>query len=138
MEEKSYVGMGFTVCPYCGKENEENCILIDRHMRPTLKQRNFTGIELCDEHKKLAEEHNAVCLFAMNDVDGGMALHDFSALVSLNTFTEMFQEAIENGAHIPEIGNCVQVNPKVMDALKAAAARDAEHAHESQADTGNA
>ena len=36
MEEKSYVGMGFTMCLYCGKENEADCLLIDSRMRPTL------------------------------------------------------------------------------------------------------
>lgn len=137
MGEKNYVGMGYTVCPYCGKENEEACILIDRHMRSTLEQRNFAGMELCDEHKKLAEEHNAVCLFAMDEVDGVMKLHGFSVLMSLNTFTKMFQEAIKKEARIPKIGNCVQVHPKMMDAL-IAAARDAGQAHESQVDTDNA
>lgn len=121
MEEKSYVGMGFTVCPYCGKENEEKCVLIDKRMRPTLGRRNFIGMELCDEHKKLAEEKQLVCLFAVNEMDGTIALHGPGALMSLNAFTEVFKTSIENGAPVPEIGQCVQMNPKMMDALRAAA-----------------
>lgn len=137
MGEKSYVGMGFTVCPYCGKENEANCLLMDRRMRPTLEQRNFIGMELCDEHKKLAEENQLVCLFAVDEVDGTSALHGPGALMSLNTFTEIFKEPIENGAPVPEIGQCVQINRKTMDVLMAAA-QQAELEYENQADTVNA
>lgn len=107
MEEKSYVGMGFTMCLYCGKENEADCLLIDSRMRPTLGRRNFMGMELCDEHKKPAEEKQLVCLFAVDEVDEGIALHGPGALMSLNAFTEVFKSSIENGAPVPEIGQCV-------------------------------
>lgn len=56
MSDKSFVGMGHKVCPYCGKEHSEE-VLIDRRMKDTLTRNEMLGFELCDEHKLLAESH---------------------------------------------------------------------------------
>jgi hypothetical protein len=56
MSDKSHVGMGHKVCPYCGKEHSE-VVLLDTHLKDTLEHSNMIGFELCDEHKLLAESH---------------------------------------------------------------------------------
>ena len=46
-EERSHVALGVTVCPVCDAEQDNN-ILLDRTLRPTLPKRVFTGFELCE------------------------------------------------------------------------------------------
>lgn len=52
MSEKSYVGMGFSVCPVCATKHSE-VVLLDQRMRMSLKRDNFMGFEMCENDKKL-------------------------------------------------------------------------------------
>lgn len=58
-QQRPAVGMGYAVCPVCGKEHDE-MVLIERRWIPAvptkLEQRNFTGFSLCPEHKKLHDD----------------------------------------------------------------------------------
>jgi hypothetical protein len=56
MNDKSHVGMGHYVCPYCGKEHSE-VVLVNKSLKDTLERENMLGFELCDEHKLLAENY---------------------------------------------------------------------------------
>jgi len=55
MPEKSYVGMGHTVCPICTKKHNST-ILIDKRLRNTLTNDMVTDIGLCDEHQELYDK----------------------------------------------------------------------------------
>lgn len=55
MEEKSYVGMGFHVCPVCGIKHTEE-VLIDKRMIATLTTNMFLGYMMCLEDKKRFDE----------------------------------------------------------------------------------
>jgi hypothetical protein len=55
MTEKSHVGMGFHVCPVCGKEHDE-VVLLDRRLRNTLTNHMFAGWSMCEEHQKLRDD----------------------------------------------------------------------------------
>lgn len=54
---KSHVGMGFALCPVCGKKHDET-VLLQRSMGapPRLNSENFTGWELCPEDKAKFDE----------------------------------------------------------------------------------
>lgn len=56
---KSHVGMGFTLCPVCGKKHDE-VVLIDKHLRQSLARDNFMGWGLCPEHEALSKEYVAL------------------------------------------------------------------------------
>lgn len=55
MEEKSYVGTGFYVCPVCGIKHGEE-LLIDKRMKATLTKDMYLGELLCDEDQKKFDE----------------------------------------------------------------------------------
>ncbi|AMD43459.1 hypothetical protein ZC03_082 [Pseudomonas phage ZC03] len=61
-----YVGMGVHVCPVCLKEHDE-VVLINNHLRPTLKRRNFVGWSLCDEHEELWQKGYIALIECSND-----------------------------------------------------------------------
>lgn len=48
---KSYVGMGYEVCPVCGEHHTET-VLLDKRLKDTLEQSNCTGMSFCPEHQK--------------------------------------------------------------------------------------
>ena len=52
---KSYVGMGYEICPICGQKHSET-VLLDRKLKETLSRENCTGFSLCEEHKQLFEQ----------------------------------------------------------------------------------
>lgn len=114
MAEKSYVGMGFTVCPFCGKENEENYILLDSRMKNTLDKRNFMGFSLCEEHRAVAENYDAVRLFALDKDGDSISLHDAGLIMALDTFHKCF-----NTEYDPKPGNCVELEVALFDKVKA-------------------
>ena len=51
MSEKSYVGIGYYICPVCGNEHG-NEILMDRRMKATLTQHEYLGQQMCPEDQK--------------------------------------------------------------------------------------
>lgn len=55
MSEKSYVGMGFYVCPICGNKHGEE-VLIGRRMKPTLTTDMYLGQSMCSEDQKKFDE----------------------------------------------------------------------------------
>lgn len=55
MEEKSYVGTGFYMCPVCGNKHGEE-LLIDKRMKATLTKDMYLGQTLCDEDQKKFDE----------------------------------------------------------------------------------
>lgn len=55
MSEKSYVGMGYYICPICGNEHG-NEVLMDRRMKATLTQHEYLGQQLCTEDQKKFDE----------------------------------------------------------------------------------
>lgn len=114
MAEKSYVGLGFTVCPFCGKENEENCVLLDTRMKNTLDKRNFMGFKLCEEHEKTAKDYNGVCLFALDREGDNIKLHGPGLIMALDTFHKCFDTE-----HDPKPGNCVELEVSLFDKVQA-------------------
>lgn len=59
MSEKSHVGLGYHVCPVCGKEHDE-VVLLDKRLKASLEMRNFMGYELCPEDKEKSKEYVAL------------------------------------------------------------------------------
>ena len=55
MTEKSYVGMAHEVCPVCCTEHTPS-VLIDKRLKPTLSQHEFSGWSMCAEHQKLKDD----------------------------------------------------------------------------------
>jgi hypothetical protein len=56
MNDKSHVGMGHYMCPYCGTKHSE-VVLVNKSLKDTLERENMLGYELCDEHKLLAKDY---------------------------------------------------------------------------------
>lgn len=56
---KSHVGLGFSVCPVCGIKHDE-VVLLNMHLRNSLRKDNFMGWSMCVEHKKLELEYVAL------------------------------------------------------------------------------
>lgn len=57
MSEKSHVGMGYALCPVCGKKHDETVLLQTRMgLPPKLNRENFTGWALCPEDKAKRDE----------------------------------------------------------------------------------
>lgn len=53
---KSYVSMETHICVICGNEFPTNNILMDKHLRNSMKTNTLTGYGLCPEHQKLHDE----------------------------------------------------------------------------------
>ena len=47
-DELSHVALGVTACPVCDAQQDNN-ILLDKTLRPTLPKRVFIGFELCEK-----------------------------------------------------------------------------------------
>jgi len=65
MTEKSHVGMGFHVCPVCGKEHDE-VVLLNRRLRNTLTNHMFAGWSMCEEHQKLRDNEYIALVEVIN------------------------------------------------------------------------
>lgn len=57
--DKSYVGMGFELCPICGAKHTET-VLLHKRMANVLEHENFTGFSLCPDHEKMRGEYLAL------------------------------------------------------------------------------
>lgn len=65
MSDKSYVGMGFLVCPVTGEKHSES-VLLDKNMKDRLEKENFMGYAYCPEvAAKIAEGY--VCLIEIKN-----------------------------------------------------------------------
>lgn len=64
--DREYVGMGVHVCPICLHEHDE-VVLVDNHLRPTLKRWNFVGWSLCDEHEEIWQKGYIALIECSND-----------------------------------------------------------------------
>ena len=65
MSDKSYVGMGFLVCPVTGEKHSES-VLLDKNMKDRLEEENFMGYAYCPEvAAKIAEGY--VCLIEIKN-----------------------------------------------------------------------
>lgn len=68
MSEKSFVTLEMHACPVCGKEFETCNLLLDQQVRHIFDKYTTTGFELCEEHKRFAEERNVVFIIeAVNE-----------------------------------------------------------------------
>jgi len=70
-EEKSHVGMGYSVCPVCLKEHDE-VVLLDKRLEKTLTRHEFMGWELCPEHKKLIDEGRTALIEVTSGEDSSL------------------------------------------------------------------
>jgi hypothetical protein len=96
MSNKSHVGMGHYVCPYCGSKHSE-VVLVNKSLKDTLERENMLGYELCEEHKLLAKDY--VLLIG---ITGDPNTDDTAALTGENV-------AIKRGEFANELFN-VDVN----------------------------
>lgn len=71
---KSHVGLGYTICPICGKKNEADCVLLDKRLMDTLDRENYMGHKLCPEHAAGAEAGFVFFAEAEKTADGNIAL----------------------------------------------------------------
>lgn len=71
MSEKSYVGMGYYICPICGNKHGE-AVLIDKRMRPTLTQHEYLGQQICSEDQKKFDEGFIAFVECENSTDAEM------------------------------------------------------------------
>ena len=56
---KSYVGMGYEVCPICYTKHNET-ILLNKRRKDSLEKDTFLGFKFCPEHEKTRETHVAL------------------------------------------------------------------------------
>ena len=64
--DSSHVGMGVHVCPVCMKEHDE-VVLLDKHLRPSLRKWNFMGWAMCAEHEARWQEGYIAMIECSND-----------------------------------------------------------------------
>jgi len=79
MSDKSYVGMGFLVCPVTGEKHSES-VLLDKSMKDRLEKENFMGYAYSPEVDakikagyvcliEVKNDHNEVEKISMKDAD---------------------------------------------------------------------
>ena len=66
---KSYVGMGFSLCPVCGTKHDE-VVLLDKSLRNSIEKDNFMGWALCPEHERLRTEGYIALIEVRNESKG--------------------------------------------------------------------
>jgi len=76
MEEKSHVGMEQKVCSVCAQIYDTGAILLDKHLRNTLKRQNLNGWGLCPEHQKLYDDEFVALVEISNDPGGQTATQE--------------------------------------------------------------
>ena len=69
--EKSHVTLETAVCPVCGREFETGRLLLDRLLRKRFHMRTATGYDLCEEHRKQAEDGYIFLIACKNRPDAG-------------------------------------------------------------------
>jgi len=90
MTDKSYVGMGQSICPVCTKKHNE-VLLIDKRLKETLTKDEHMGFELCEEHKKLYDD-NYICLVGI-DENKSTQPYDIASVYRTGTFAHIRKEA---------------------------------------------
>jgi hypothetical protein len=73
MTEKSHVGMGYSVCPICGKKHDE-VVLLDKRLKASLEREQCVGISLCPEHEAMSKEFLALVEVRNGGVGAGRHL----------------------------------------------------------------
>lgn len=104
MSDKSHVGMGHNMCPVCGTRNNET-VLLDRRLKPTLSRDNFTGWALCPEHQAQAD-NGFVFLIELKSEPTGKSLESTWPLRTGLHIAIRREVAESIGLHIPSIGFC--------------------------------
>lgn len=71
---KSYVAMGYEMCPVCGTFHNES-ILLNTHLQDVFPDKPFcTGATFCSEHEAMREEYLA--LVEVSNKDSGFSFKD--------------------------------------------------------------
>jgi hypothetical protein len=95
MSNKSYVGMGFTVCPVCLAEHDE-VILFDNRLKNSLEQRQATGWGLCPDCQSKRDEGYIALVGVSNEpkgLDDAIRTGDIAHLKA-HIFTDMFNTGL--------------------------------------------
>jgi hypothetical protein len=118
---KQHVGMGFSVCPVCGKEHDET-VLIQRAMGapPRLEHKNFTGFSLCPEHKKLFDEGYFALVVASYVKEGVSFREQFNSAVRTGDVIHIRRSVAKDifNVPIPDDQPMTWVDPEVAAKLK--------------------
>lgn len=72
---KSYVGLGYEVCPICGAEHTET-VLLDTRMKDSLEHHNHTGWSLCPDHQAQADRGFVFLVEMVSEPTGSSSLAD--------------------------------------------------------------
>ena len=56
MDDKSYVSLEQRVCLVCGAPFDTGSLLLDKHLRASMKRHTTMGWGLCPEHQKLFDD----------------------------------------------------------------------------------
>ncbi|NJL54615.1 ATPase [bacterium] len=75
MSDKNCVSVEQKVCEVCGKPYDTNAILLHKQLRNTLDRTTITGVGICPEHKKLADEGYVFLIEVSNHIDDGTLHH---------------------------------------------------------------
>jgi hypothetical protein len=126
MTEKSHVGMGYELCPICGKKHDET-VLLDRRLRNSLEHENFTGFSVCPECKAQSAEYLALVEAAAPAY--GDRLKPENALPTGNVARVRRSKVPEIfNVKLPDTLDFVYVEPGAIDKLKAMTEPEAEPA----------
>ena len=123
MPEKSHVGMGFHVCPVCGKEHDE-VVLLDNRLKDSLKPRNFVGFELCPEDKEKSKDFMALIEVSNMPEHDTMQIQEANRTGKIAHVRRSVLPLLVN-VEVPADQDMMFVQEGVIDELVALVARDA-------------
>lgn len=112
--EKSYVGIGVSVCPVCGAEHDA-VVLLDRRLQASLKRRTAVGWAMCPEHKKRKDDGYIALIecnnrpHSLNDADRTGAI----AHVRREAWSKVFNVPVPSkGLCFVEVGTIAKLQEK--------------------------
>ena len=123
MSEKSHVGIGFHVCPVCGKEHDE-VVLLDNRLKDSLKPRNFVGFELCPEDKEKSKDFMALIEVSNMPEHDTMQIQEANRTGKIAHVRRSVLPLLVN-VEVPADQDMMFVQEGVIDELVAMVARDA-------------
>lgn len=87
MTMKGIVSLGYSVCPICCTEHEDNSVWVQMRdiTHPKLEQRTFTGFKLCPEHQKQFDDGFLAMVVVKAQPTGNGLLAQYNASLALRT-----------------------------------------------------
>jgi hypothetical protein len=123
MNDKSHVSLEQHVCLVCGTHFDTGAILLDKRLRASMEHYTATGLGLCPEHQKLADDGFVAlveCDPQRSGAAAGTARMKPEQAYRTGRLAHLKREAFAQVFNVPIKANqaCVFVEPGVIEQLQ--------------------